>query len=139
MTSDYFSSINPFLVRWQQHNAACYGESTNHDMTWFSSKKDASWSRPTAIFFKMKNFIIFLLFFITNFQNNGVLSKNRFNVIDAKNSRIYHGPGNPNRRDLSSFILRAKPTSIPSVKYFTGRYYKIWQILKHFAGSFHQA
>ena len=89
-------------------------------MTWFSSKKDASWSRPTAIFFKMKNFIIFLLFFITNFQNNGVLSKNRFNVIDAKNSRIYHGPGNPNRRDLSSFILRAKPTSIPSVKYFTG-------------------
>ena len=79
---------------------------------------------PPLFLNKMKNFIIFILFFITNFQNNGVLSKNRFNVIvDAKNSRIYRGPKNPkSQRDLSSFILRAKTTSIPSVKYFTGKY-----------------
>ena len=70
----------------------------------------------------MKNIVLFL--FLTYFQC--ILSKNpgRIKILDAKNSRIYRGPENPNRRDLSSYILRAKPT-VHAIRYYTGKVFNL--------------
>ena len=67
----------------------------------------------------MRKFV--LVISILTYVQNGAWGKNpgKIKVLDAKNSRLYRGPQNPERRDLSSYILRAKPTE-PSIKYFTG-------------------
>jgi hypothetical protein len=53
------------------------------------------------------------------------VSGNSIKVSDSKNSRLYRGPENPYRSDLSSYILRAKPTEASS-RYFTGSPKPIW-------------
>ena len=67
----------------------------------------------------MRKFV--LVISILTYVQNGAWGKNpgKIKVLDAKNSRLYRGPQNPERRDLSSYILRAEPTE-PSIKYFTG-------------------
>ena len=71
----------------------------------------------------MRKFVL-VISILTYVQNGAWGSSNgknpgKIKVLDAKNSRLYRGPQNPERRDLSSYILRAKPTE-PSIKYFTG-------------------
>ena len=69
----------------------------------------------------MRKFVL-VISILTYVQSGAWGSKNpgKIKVLDAKNSRLYRGPQNPERRDLSSYILRAQPTE-PSIRYFTGK------------------
>merc|ERR1712218_338410 len=59
-----------------------------------------------------------------------VASAGTLKVTDATNSKLYQGPKNPRRSDLSSYILRKsdKSTQKPP-KYFTGSPKPVWDEL----------
>ena len=72
----------------------------------------------TVIIFSFIN--VFLLF-ESVFATAGTLK-----VADATNSKLYHGPKNPRRSDLSSYILRSASVSSAKPKYFTGSPKPVW-------------
>ena len=70
-----------------------------------------------------------------------VASAGTLKVTDATNSKLYQGPKNPRRSDLSSYILRKsdKSTQKPP-KYFTGSPKPVWDELpsKYLAPIYHK-
>ena len=72
----------------------------------------------TVIIFSFIN--VFLLF------KSVLATAGTLKVADATNSKLYHGPKNPRRSDLSSYILRSADVSSAKPKYFTGSPKPVW-------------
>ena len=74
--------------------------------------------------------IIFIFCFVLNVFFQSVFSTaGTLKVKDAVNSKLYHGPKNPRRSDLSSYILRSPKYSSSTQKppkYFTGSPKPVW-------------
>ena len=73
-----------------------------------------------------KNVILSFIIISVSLLKSVVSSAGTLKVSDAIDSKLYQGPKNPRRSDLSSYILRADKNDQKPSKYFTGSPKPIW-------------